>query len=51
MTERQPYICPGCMVREPWEHRCCRDEEDGRMCECEECAIERSRLAQKRVYD
>jgi len=34
-TERQPYICPGCLVREPWEHRCCRDEEDGRMCECE----------------
>ncbi len=37
MTDPSPYICPGCMVREPWEHRCCRDEENGRMCECKEC--------------
>lgn len=34
---REQYLCPGCMVREPWEHWCCRDEEDGRMCECVKC--------------
>lgn len=31
------YICPGCMVLPPWEHRCCRNAENGRMCECPEC--------------
>ena len=37
------YICPGCTVCEPWEHRCYRDESDGynnperKMCACSDC--------------
>ena len=31
--------------RKSWEHRCCRDDEAGRMCECKDCAIERDTLA------
>jgi len=34
------YICDGCMVAEPHEHRCHHGDgsgHDGRDCECEEC--------------
>ena len=30
------YLCPGCTVRSPWEHRCCGDET-GKQCECPDC--------------
>ena len=32
------YICDGCNVREPWEHRCFGTSYG---CGCEECAEER----------
>jgi len=36
------FICSGCNVREPWEHRCCVEETDWidnikKKCRCEEC--------------
>ena len=37
------YICDGCNVREPFEHRCQGTDgawQDGRSCQCEECADE-----------
>lgn len=40
MSDTAPYLCPGCNVREPFEHRCHHD--DGAWmgdppCECPEC--------------
>ncbi len=34
----EPYLCSGCAVRSPWEHRCCGDET-GHQCECPICKI------------
>lgn len=37
------YLCDGCNVREPHEHRCHGGDgawADGRVCECPECADE-----------
>lgn len=32
------YLCDGCNVREPFEHRC-HGDDGGRSCECPECVV------------